>query len=167
MGKENSIDFSLLVSSGSKILDMIYKYQFESPPRKSEYLLDEKVKQAILEDASISLDNRLALIYGYAELKKKYKRRKDVFELANTYFNRGSAAFCEKVQELDDDWFDFFTEKVENSSGEKFKDLWAKLLATHLNNQGSDKSLQYQKNLFLLSAFYQKKILLHFIRFAV
>ena len=144
---ENNIDLSSLASGTAAIADMVMKFVYETPPKKSEYALDEKIKEKILNDNSLPLEDRLALCYGYSKVKKKLKKRKDVLELADHYFNRGSATFYEKMEDVDEDWFEFFIDKVENTSGDKFKSLWANLLSTHLTNLESESGLMISKKL--------------------
>jgi len=119
----------------------------ENPTKKNEYMLDEKVKEKILADSSIPLDDRLALVYGYSKIKKKFKNKKKVWDLAEEYFGRGKEVFAEKLEELDDDWLDFFSDKVENTNNEKIKVFWAKLLSSHLNNTEKKTELAISKKL--------------------
>lgn len=100
-----------------------------------------------MNDSSLPLDERLALCYGYSKVKKKLKKRKDVLELADHCFNHGTDAFYEKLEEVDEDWFEFFIDKVENTSGDKFKSLWANLLSAHLTNLESERELTISKKL--------------------
>lgn len=65
---EENID---LTSSNTKtIADTVMKLVYENPTKKSEYALDEKVKDKILNGDSIPYADRLALCYGYSKIKK-------------------------------------------------------------------------------------------------
>lgn len=144
---ENNVDFPSVVSGTKTIADIVMKFVYEIPSKKSEYALDEKVKEKILNDSSLPWEDRLTLCYGYSKVKKKLKKRKDVLELADHYFNHGTATFYEKMEEVDEDWFEFFIDKVENTSGDKFKSLWANLLSAHLTNLESGRGLNISKKL--------------------
>ena len=136
-----------MVSETKMIADTVMKFVYETPSKKSEYALDEKVKEKILNDSSLPWEERLTLCYGYSKVKKKLKKRKDVLELADHYFNHGTSAFYKKIEQLDEDWFEFFINKVENTSSDKFKSLWAKLLSAHLTNIENERDLMISKKL--------------------
>lgn len=144
---DNNINLTSIASDTKTITDAIMKFVYETPAKKSEYALDEKVKDKILNDESITYEDRLTLCYGYSKIKKKLKNRKDVLELADKYFNHGTDVFYNRIEQLDEDWFDFFIDKVENTSSDKFKSLWAKLLSAHLNNIEYENSLTITKKL--------------------
>ena len=145
MGKK--IGIPSVISESNKIADTVMKFVYETPSKKSEYALDKKVREKILNDTSISFEDRLTLCYGYSKIKKNLKKRKDVLELADRYFNQGTDAFYERMEQLDEDWFEFFINKVENTSGERFKSLWAMLLSTHLTNLECERDLTISKKL--------------------
>lgn len=95
---------------------------------------DRKIKRNILDSPNIPFDDKLVLYCNYNKIKKHYKRSKDVLVLAEKYFGQGEEIFLEKIQNLEEDWFDFFMEKVEQVSNERVKFIWAELLNAQLNN---------------------------------
>lgn len=145
--EENNMGLSSIASDAKTIADTLKELVYENPTKKSEYALEEKVKEKILNDDSIPISDRLTLYYGYSKIKKEFKRRKDVLELADKYFNRGTDNFCKSVEQLDEDWFDFFIDRVEHTSSDKFKSLWAKLLSAQLTNIECERSLTISKKL--------------------
>lgn len=73
---EENIDLTSLTSNTKTIADTVMKLVYENPTKKSEYALDEKVKDKILNDDSIPYADRLALCYGYSKIKKEFKNEK-------------------------------------------------------------------------------------------
>lgn len=142
-----NVDLTSLSSNTKTIADTVMKLVYENPTKKSEYALDEKVKDKILNDDSVPYDDRLTMCYGYSKIKREFKRRKNVLELADKYFNHGTEQFYKGIEQLDEDWFDFFIDKVEHTSGDKFKSLWAKLLSAQLTNIQCESGLTISKKL--------------------
>jgi len=145
--ENNNIGVPSVVTNAKTIADTFQKLVYENPAKKSEYALDEKVKEKILSDDSIPYTDRLTLCYGYAKIKKEFKRRKNVLDLANKYFNRGTDNFYKSIEQLDEDWFDFFIERVERTSSERFKSIWARLLSAQLTNIECERGLTISKKL--------------------
>ena len=131
---DEKIDLSAVTSSINDFSETMMRVLYENPSKKSEYALDEKVKEKILSDESIPFADRLTLCYGYGKIKKQFMRRKHVLELAEKYFNKGTMKFAETIEKVDEDWFEFFIEKVENTSEDRFKSMWASLLSKQLDN---------------------------------
>jgi len=145
---ENSkIALPSVVSNTKTIAETFQELLYENPTKKSEYALDEKVKEKILNDDSIPYDDRLTLCYSYSKIKKKFKRRKNVLDLADKYFNRGTDNFNKSIEQLDEDWFDFFIDRVEHTSSDRFKSIWARLLSVQLTNIECERSLTISKKL--------------------
>lgn len=168
MGENKNLDMIYKTSDAAKTIAETIRILFpENLSKKNEYLLDERVKEKIFNDNSIPLADRLALCYGYTKIKKQYINRKNVLELAEKYFGREREEFYNEVSHLEEDWFEFFMEKVENISNEKIQKFWARILAEQLNQNKNDNiklNFNFSKKLILIlslmepediTAFYQ------------
>lgn len=166
MDENSKIDMINKVSDTAKTIAETIRILFpENFSKKNEYILDEKVKEKILDDNLIPFEDRLALYYGYTKVKKQYINRKNILDLAEKYFGHGKEEFYNEVSHLKEDWFEFFMGKVENISDERVQKIWAGILAEQLeqNRNGNIKSHFSKKLITILSlmeseditAFYQ------------
>lgn len=133
---DNKLDIISKTSDTAKTIAETIRILFpENSSKKNEYLLDEKVKEKIINDNSIPFEDRLVLYYGYKKIKKQYINRKNVLDLAEKYFSQNREEFYNEMTCLDEDWFEFFIEKIENVSNEKIQEFWAVILAEQLKQK--------------------------------
>lgn len=139
MDENNKFDMICKTSDIAKTIAETIRILFpENLSKKNEYLIDERVKEKIFNDNSIPFEDRLALCYGYTKIKKQYINRKNVLELAEKYFGQEKEEFYKEVSHLEEDWFEFFMEKVENTSNKKIQKFWARILAEQLKQNKND-----------------------------
>lgn len=149
MDKDDKLNMINTTFNTAKIAAETIRILFpENPAKKSEALLDEKVKEKIMNDESIPFEDRLALYYGYKKIKKQYRNRKNILELAEKYFGRGKEEFHKEMERIDEDWFEFFMERVEAVSNEKLQKFWAGILAEQLKlSQSGSRKLGISRKL--------------------
>lgn len=84
-----------------------------------------------MNDSELSLDDKLKLVSSYKRTVKEYDRCAKTAKIASELISED--AHPEKVEE---DWFNFFFDKVRLVSDETVQNMWAQILAEEVNKPG-------------------------------
>lgn len=96
-----------------------------------------KIIESLADEISNSIRNgevdveKLAILCNYKNIIREYKNCKSVVDIASNMFTNES-----KPQNVDEDWFTFFFDKVKLTSNESMQHIWAQVLAGEVNNPG-------------------------------
>lgn len=99
--------------------------------REAEEYLIEKIKS----DESIPPLLKAAYMSNARKIIKKYSNQCDVFNGAMNYLATEDS--LKNIEKVDNDWLDFFFNKVEDIGREDMKVIWSKLLAGEIINPNS------------------------------
>lgn len=90
-------------------------------------VIDSYVKRTDIDEIS-----KMFMLANYRKRIKEIKRCSKVVELAEEMLDKNS-----KADAVDDDWFDFFFDRVKNVSDERAQNMWAQVLAGEVNKPGT------------------------------
>ena len=129
--KNNNIDS---INAGTEALKNFNSVvnSFLAPQGLDAYILEghKKIIERIVNTESLS-EETIAFLCGYKKLVKEYKNCKDAAERAKKYLKENS-----KSHDIDEDWLDFYFDKVRLVSDDKVRDIWSRILAEEANNPG-------------------------------
>lgn len=74
----------------------------------------------------------IAFVCGYKKMIKEYENCKKAAENAKKYLREGA-----EPKKIDEDWLNFYFDKVRIVSDEMVRDIWSRILAEEVNQQGT------------------------------
>lgn len=98
---------------------------------EAEKYLIEQIKK----DENMPLIAKAASISNAKKIIKQYTNQNDIFNDAMNYLSHKED--FDRVDDIDDDWLEFFFDKAKDIAREDMKIIWAKLLAKGIKEPGS------------------------------
>lgn len=131
-----SEDFSLVAKNASEAVKNFFSIINEIlQPRGLDLAIAEGHKKII--ESFVTRDDydeltKVAFVSGYKRMVKEYKNCAKTAQLAAQHISNNS-----KPQDVDQDWFAFFFDKVRLVSNESVQEMWAQILANEVNQPGT------------------------------
>ncbi len=76
-------------------------------------------------------ETELYVLLNYKKAKKEFKNCKDIISFALQKINEGS-----KIENIEDDWFSFYFDKVKLVSDKSMQQVWSDILSGEINSPG-------------------------------
>lgn len=92
----------------------------------------KQVIEKIINDESIDSLTKIAFLSNYKKIVKEYKNCHSVAEKALSNIKSDS-----EPNNVDEDWYSFFFDKVRLVSDEVLQNIWSQILSGEINNPGS------------------------------
>ena len=92
----------------------------------------KKIIESYMERTDIDEYDKIAFLASYKRLIKEYKNCKKVADMAISEIGEDA-----RPEDIDEDWFTFFFDKVRLVSDESVQSMWTKILANEVNSPGS------------------------------
>lgn len=91
----------------------------------------KKIIEKAIENGPVNED-AIAFLCGYKKLTKEYKNCKNAAENAKKYLKENA-----KPKNINEDWLDFYFDKVRLVSDQVVQEIWSRILAEEANEPGS------------------------------
>lgn len=134
MGNEGGTIIGDLFGIGDVIKSFDDIIQTILEPRGLDLIVLEGHKKIIEKAVSgeqIS-EELIAFVCGYKKMVKEYENCKKAAENAKKYLREGA-----EPKKIDEDWLNFYFDKVRIVSDEMVRDIWSRILAEEVNEQGT------------------------------
>lgn len=92
----------------------------------------KKIIETYIERTDVDENDKIAFLAGYKRLIKEYKNCKKVANMAISQISENA-----RPEDVDEDWFTFFFDKVRLVSDESVQSMWAKILSNEVEHPGS------------------------------
>lgn len=91
-----------------------------------------KIIDSYIDDPELSKEDKTKIISSYRRKIKEYDRCAKVVEIASDLISEEA-----KSENVEEDWFNFFFDKVRLISDESVQNMWAQILAEEVNKPGT------------------------------
>lgn len=126
-----SDDFKNLTDGAKNIHDIIKSTLEKSALDKAIEEGHKKIIEEMLLRPDIDNEDKIIFLSSYKHKVKEYKNCKKVISIAKPLFSKNA-----NMEDVEDDWFAFFFDKVRLVSEESAQNLWARILAGEVNEPG-------------------------------
>lgn len=92
----------------------------------------KKIIESFVGRNDIDEHTKIMFLSGYKKMVKEYKNCRTVMELAKPLVSENAKPF-----EVEEDWFDFFFDRVRLVSDESVQIMWSRILANEVNAPGT------------------------------
>lgn len=122
------------VATGEGVVSALYKSHMQKYNRADEYLASVLKKGGSLSNEDIEIAARL---YAIPMLHKQYRNIAKTLSLADVMCDQRTKATGETIDDIDDDWFIYFLDRVSLISNESVQAVFAYVLTQECCKNGS------------------------------